>query len=82
MNLEQLLENRYSAMLQWGECFSGMKAEGDIIPAAVKMTTTVDQCILMQRYVTMRMAFNGTLSDEELLASFIEVHFAKVVTNN
>ena len=80
--IEQLLEKRHEALLEWVEPWPACGPEGNDLDASVTMRATVHDCINMSRLVARSKGKPTMCDDENHLLDFIAVHWANVVTTD
>lgn len=79
MNIENLLENKHTAFLEWCEPWPATGTEGYEIIADVHIKATVYDCINLARSVAKALGRPWTENDAELLKDFVAVNWAYVV---
>lgn len=79
MNLENLLERRMEARVEWMDPWPACGPDGNTLTAHVTISCTVHDAINLQRSVEKQAGRDTMGRDAEHLADFIAVHWAKPV---
>jgi len=79
MTLEQLLENRLTAELEWFEPWPAVGPEGNSLYANITLRATVHDCVNMARAIAKERGKSTMGNDREFLLDFIAVNFAHEV---
>ena len=82
MNLENLLEKRHEARVEWVEPWKACGPEGNALDAHVTISCTVHDAVNLQRSVAKQLGQSTMGRDSEHLAYFIAVHWAKPVDDS
>lgn len=82
MNIDDLLENRHTAELEWGEPWPATGPEGNDISAHITLRATVHDCVNLARSMAKAHGMPTMGNDAEFLQEFIAVHWAAVVHHN
>lgn len=79
MNLENLLERRHEARVEWIEPWKACGPEGNSLTAHVTISCTVHDAVNLQRSVAQQAGRPTMGQDIQHLADFMAVHWAKPV---
>ncbi len=77
--LEQLLEQRHTAMVEWAEPHPACGPEGNDLNAYVVLRATVHDCINMRRLVVRNAGMSPMGNDARWLSEFIDINGAALV---
>ena len=80
MTIEEMLENKDTVRLEWGEPWRALTADGKIKDSHVTMQVTVADCINISRAVTLDGMPDLKPTEKDLLLDFMAVHWAEVIT--
>ena len=76
MTLEEMLENRHTTLLEWGEPWPATGPEGNDLSAHITLRATVHDCVNLRRHIAMLHGDPTMGNDDGFLADFIAVHWA------
>ena len=79
MNLENLLEKRHEARVEWVEPWKACGPEGNALDAHVTISCTVHDAVSLQRSVAKQAGRLTVGNDAQHLADFMAIHWAKPV---
>jgi hypothetical protein len=77
--ISELLESRHDTYLEWVEPWPASGPDGKDVEANITIRASVNDCINLRRW-HFKLPGQPTLDERELLADFISVYWARVVT--
>ena len=79
MKIEDVLENRHTFRVRWGEPWPACGPEGNDLTADIESTATVHDAINMRRLISRSLDKPTSGMDADFLVDFLAVYWADVI---
>jgi hypothetical protein len=78
VTIDELIENRLTAMLEWPEPWPAIGPDGNDVSAHITLRATVNDCINLSRSAAKAGGRPTSGNDADLLQEFMAVHWATI----